>query len=47
MDIAKKMAELIAEAYIKTYGFEKWNALGVEGQHEAIMHIANDVNNRF
>lgn len=47
MEIAKRMAELIAEAYIKAYGFEKWNELGTEGQHDAIMYIANDVNNRF
>lgn len=42
-----EMAEMIARAYVKVYGIEKWNSLNEQQQHDVIMTIANDVNSRL
>jgi hypothetical protein len=38
----EKMIEMIKNAYISVYGFEKWNNLSNQEKHDAIMIIAND-----
>lgn len=47
MDIATKMGELAAKAYIDVYGLEKWNSLSVQQQHDAIMYVLTDIYNRL
>lgn len=44
---AKRMAEMIAEAYIEVMGEEKWNSLTAEQQHDVVMTIVRDLYNRI
>lgn len=37
----------IADAYIKVYGFEKWNGFTDQEKHDVIMTIVKDLNNRM
>ena len=43
----KEMINMIASAYIKVYGIEKWNGLSDKEKHDVVMFIANDLNNRL
>ena len=43
----KEMINMIANAYIKVYGIEKWNSLSDKEKHDVVMFIANDLNNRL
>lgn len=38
-----KIAEMIKNAYIATYGFEKWNGLTAEEKRNAVMLVAKDM----
>ena len=38
-----KIAEMIKNAYIATYGFEKWNGLTADEKRNAIMFVAKDM----
>jgi len=42
-----EMVNMIVEAYISVYGAEKWIGLNEKEKHDAIMYIANDLNNRI
>ena len=43
MASADKMIDMIAEAYIKVMGIEKWNSLSDNEKHEAVMTMARDL----
>ena len=40
---ANQMIDMIAEAYIMTYGQEKWNKLTDEQKRTVVMTIAQDL----
>ena len=42
----EKMINMIAEAYIKVMGQEKWNSLTEDQKHDVVMMIAKDALNR-
>nr|AHF24065.1 hypothetical protein [uncultured bacterium Contig643] len=43
MASADKMIDMIAEAYIKVMGIEKWNSLSDNEKYEAVMTMARDL----
>ena len=43
MQNANEMIDMIAEAYIMTYGQEKWNGLTDEQKRTVVMIITNDL----
>lgn len=43
----EKMINMIAEAYIKVMGVEKWNSLTDKEKHDVVMTIVKDLNNRI
>lgn len=38
------IAEMMAAAYVKAYGLEKWNSLTEKEQHDVVMFLANTTN---
>ena len=38
------IAEIMATAYVKAYGLEKWNSLTEKEQHDVVMFLANTTN---
>jgi len=38
------IAEMMATAYVKAYGLEKWNSLTEKEQHDVVMFLANTTN---
>lgn len=38
------IAEMMATAYVKAYGLEKWNSLTKKEQHDVVMFLANTTN---
>ncbi len=38
-----KMIDMIAEAYITVYGFEKWNSLTDTEKHDVVMILVKDL----
>lgn len=38
------IAEMMATAYVKAYGLEKWNSLTETEQHDVVMFLANTTN---
>lgn len=39
------VAEMMAAAYVKAYGLDKWNSLTEKEQHDVVMFLANTTNN--
>lgn len=38
------IAEMMATAYVKAYGLEKWNSLTEKEQHDVVMFLVNTTN---
>lgn len=43
MNAVDKMIDMAATAYIKVYGFEKWNSLTDQQKHDVVMILLNDL----
>lgn len=40
----RHIAEMMATAYVKAYGMDKWNSLTEKEQHDVVMFLANTTN---
>lgn len=38
------IAEMMAAAYVKAYGLDKWNSLTEKEQHDVVIFLANTTN---